>query len=300
MRKIKYILLVVLLFFVCDFAIERFMKYGVNEMYGLNQYADVLLIGHSHLMLAVDKQQMEREMNIKVSKYTREGVNINDRKMMIQQFLDSGYGDSLKIVLYGVDLYSFTGEGISANSYKLFYPFIDNPKIGKYIREQGGERDYWTHKLIRTTRYSDDSMKNGAIRGWLHNWDNFKMGTINIELYKQRLHNGDERNIKMNEELIEEFIKTISMLTERGIKVVLVNTPTIDLLNNYEPEKYRTIIDWFQQYAAEQPLVEFWDFNPEYSSRHELFYDGIHLNSVGQKQISTLIINKLHSIFIYD
>ena len=293
MKYIKGLIIIIALFFVCDFAVERFMKHGVDEMYGLNQYADVLLIGHSHLMLATDKQQMENELGMKVSKYTREGVNVSDRKIMIQQFLDSGYGDSLKIVLYGVDLCTFTGDGLSANSYKLFYPFIDDAKIGNYILQQGGAKDYWLHKLVRTSRYSDDSFKNGAFRGWLHNWSNMKNGLVDIEAYKQRLQNGDERHIQMNPELIAEFKETIEMLTERGIKVALVNTPTLDLLNNFEPDKYDMMVDWFQTYANAEPLVEYWDFNPEYSSHHELFYDRIHLNAEGQKVISPLITEKI-------
>lgn len=293
MKYIKGLLIIILLFFACDFAVERFMKHGVDEMYGLNQYAEILLVGHSHLMLATDKQQMEKDLGVKVSKYTREGVNVSDRKIMIQQFLDSGCGDSLKVVLYGVDLCTFTGEGLSANSYKLFYPFIDDEKIGNYIRQQGGEKDYWLHKLVRTSRYSDDGFKNGVLRGWLHNWSNLKNGTVDIDAYKQRLQNSDERRIQMNPELIAEFKETIEMLTERGIKVALVNTPTLDLLNNFEPDKYDMMVDWFQTYANAEPLVEYWDFNPEYSSHHKLFYDRIHLNAEGQKVISPLITEKI-------
>lgn len=293
MKKIKGLLLIVFLFFACDFVVERVMKHGVDEMYGLNQHADVLLIGHSHLMLATDKQQMEYDLGMKVSKYTREGVNVSDRKMMIQQFLDSGYGDSLKVVLYGVDLCTFTGEGLSANSYKLFYPFMDDAKIGRYIREQGGARDYWLHKLVRTTRYSDDGMKNGAARGWLHNWSNLKNGVVDVEAYKQRLLNGDERHIQMNPELIIEFCETIDMLTSRGVKVALVNTPTLDLLNNYEPQKFQNIVRWFEEFANESELVDYWDFNPEYSHHHELFYDRLHLNSEGQKVLSKIITNRI-------
>lgn len=300
MKKIKGLLLIVALFFLCDFAIERILKSGVDEMYGLNQHAEVLLVGHSHLMLATDKQQMEHDLGMKVSKYTREGVNVSDRKMMIQQYLDSGYADSLKVVLYGVDLCTFTGEGLSANSYKLFYPFMDDKKIGEYIYEQGGAQDFWLHKLVRVTRFSDDALKNAALRGWLHNWSNYKSGTIDVEAYKKVLENGDERHIQMNKELIEEFNETIGMLTSRGVKVILVNTPTLDLLNAYEPDKYQMMVDWFQQYADSLDLVEYWDFNPEYSHRHELFYDRIHLNVQGQQVISPLIAERVERLMFND
>lgn len=296
MKKIKWIIAIVAIFFICDFIVERIFFHGVNEMYGLKRHSDILLVGHSHLMLGTDKQQMENDLNKKISKYTREGVNVSERKMMIQQYLDSGFADSLKIVLYGVDLCTFTGGGLSANSYKLFYPFIDDEKIGSYIREQGGNADYWLHKIVRCTRYSDDGIKNGAARGWMHNWSNLKNGTIDIETYKQRLKNGDERHIQMNPALISEFQATVSMLTERGIKVVLVNTPTLDLLNDFEPEKFQMIVQWFQKFADNNLLVEYWDYNPQYSHRHELFYDRLHLNAKGQKVISKEITNQLKHI----
>ncbi len=296
MKKIKWIIAIIAIFFICDFIVERIFFHGVNEMYGLRQHSDILLVGHSHLMLGTDKQQMENDLNKKISKYTREGVNVSERKMMIQQYLDSGFADSLKIVLYGVDLCTFTGGGLSANSYKLFYPFIDDEKIGNYIREQGGNADYWLHKIVRCTRYSDDGIKNGAARGWMHNWSNLKNGTIDIEAYKQRLKNGDERHIQMNPALISEFQETVSMLTERGIKVVLVNTPTLDLLNDFEPEKFQIMVQWFQKFADNNPLVEYWDYNPQYSHCHELFYDRLHLNAKGQKVISKEITNQLKHI----
>lgn len=63
----------------------------------------------------------------------------------------------------------------------------------------------------------------------------------------------------MEQKLIDEFTETIKMLTCRGVKVVLVNTPTLDLLNEYEPEKYEMVIDWFTRFASDHENVEYWD-----------------------------------------
>lgn len=99
----------------------------------------------------------------------------------------------------------------------------------------------------------------------------------------------------MELELIAEFTETIRMLTDRGVKVILVNTPTLDLLNAYEPERYEMVADGFSRFAADHENVEYWDFNPEYSSQHELFHDRLHLNAKGQQVITTEIIDKLQS-----
>lgn len=280
-------------FFAVDYLCDRVMLHGVNIVYGLNQHSKILLIGHSHLMLATDKGRIEQELNTTVSKYTREGVNVSDRKIMVKQFLDSEYSDSLKICLYGVDLCTFTGKGLSKNSYVLFYPFMDDASISDYIKANSTQTDYWLHKIIRVSRYNDDGIKGGALRGWRHDWSNRKNGLVDIEIYKRRLLDGNERHIQMQPELIAEFEETIAMLTKRGVKVILVNTPTLDLLNEYEPQKYQEIVGWFDDFASSNDLVEYWDFNPEFSSRHELFHDRLHLNANGQQVITTELIKML-------
>ncbi len=61
------------------------------------------------------------------------------------------------------------------------------------------------------------------------------------------------------------------------------------------PERYDAMVQWFADFANGHENVEYWDFNPEYSSRHELFHDRLHLNAKGQQVITTEIINKLRS-----
>lgn len=118
-------------------------------------------------------------------------------------------------------------------------------------------------------------------------------------MYKKKLLNGEERYIEMQEELIDEFKETIKMLTDRDVKVILVNTPTLVLLNEYESEKYNAMVKWFADFAAQNKNVEYWDFNHDYSSQYELFHDRLHLNANGQQVITTEIINRLRNDFKY-
>lgn len=286
----------ILSFVIADNVVNAVMMKGIDNYYGLSGNPEILLVGHSHLMLAVDKERLERETDMKVSKYCREGVNVSDKKAMVEHFLNSGHADSLRYVLYGVDLATFTGEGLSQNSYTLFYPFIDEPSIDNYIRSQASFSDYWLHRLIKTSRFSDDGIKNSAVRGWLDNWSNLKGNTIDVETYRRRLANGDERHIQMNPDLIRQFDETVKMITARGVKVILVNTPTFYLLNDFEPEKYAAIMHWFEFYAAKDPLVEFWDFNPAYASDFTIFSDRLHLNRKGQQIITGDLIERIKSL----
>lgn len=295
-KLVIIVLSTILLFFILDNIINTVMMKGVNNYYGLNQDSEILLIGHSHLMLATDKKRMENELGMRVSKYCREGVNVSDKKVMVEHFLNSGHADSLRYVLYGVDLATFTGDGLSENSYKLFYPFMDDNYVDIYISAQTDKEDYWLHKLVKTSRFNDDGMKNSAARGWLSNWDNLKTNVIDIESYKTKLANGDERNIQMNQNLMTQFIETIKMITDRGIQVILVNTPTVDLLNDYEPDKYASMMEWFTTFADKNNLVEFVDYNPQYSSDYSIFSDRLHLNSKGQQIITTELVDYIKNL----
>jgi lysophospholipase L1-like esterase len=75
--------------------------------------------------------------------------------------------------------------------------------------------------------------------------------------------------------------------------VVLVLFPTIDIYNAAEPAKYDEAIRRLERYAADSPRVEFLNYNPEYASRHELFYDHIHLNPAGQREVTQRLARDL-------
>jgi hypothetical protein len=276
-----------------DFGLSKVLENGINIFYGLNSNSQILLIGHSELMLATDKVKMERELGYKVSKYTREGVDVHDRLVMIKHYFSLPNSDSVKLVIYGVDQFLFTSGGLSSHSYKLFYPFMDNRIISKYIRANASTFDYWSHKIIRTSRYTD-AFVNHAIRGYLRNWDNFKIGTVNIEAIETDPTAG--RRIRFDEDYIEAFEETLDLLQQKDVKVMLINTPAVDLLNNIEPQNYAEILSMFENYATQYDNVVFFDLNPEFSSDYSLFYDFIHLNRDGQKVVSEAIIRDVKSV----
>ncbi len=294
MKKAIAFLAAVLGFIAADRGAGKILNTGLGRYFGLDSRSQILLVGHSHLMLAVDKEELERETGCKVSKYCREGVNVSDRLPMVRQYLDSPYSDSLRTVLYGVDQFMFTCKGLSANSYTLFYPFIDSPEMDSYIRGCASAGDYWKRKLLCTTRYSD-ALLNSSVRGWLGNWKNFKLGVLDTLALRRQIDSGTQRRICFEENLRTDFEKTLEIIESRGIRVVLVNTPVAKMLNESEPEEYARMISYFRSLAQTHELVDYLDLNPELSGRYELFFDPIHLNPDGQKAATADIVRYLNS-----
>lgn len=290
-RRILYTVLFIVVLLACDRIIGLCLNKGLSTYFGLDQHSEVLFIGHSHLMLAVDKTEFENRTHTTVSKYCREGVNVADRYQMVRQFLSLPESDSLRYVIYGVDQFMFTGEGLSDNSYKLFYPFMDNQVMNDYIRSSTDFKDYFLHKVLCTTRYSD-ALLNSAARGWMHNWSNYKFGNLDVDNLIEQVASDKQRHIKFEGELVGYFEQTLEMLEDRGLTVILVNTPIARPLNDYEPEQYRRFTDYMKQTDATSDNVFYWDLNPEYSERYELFFDPIHLNAEGQKVINEELVER--------
>ena len=217
-----------------------------------------------------------------------------DRYVMLEHFLSLPYSDSLKYVIYGVDQFMFTGKGLSQNSYKLFYPFMDNKTIDSYIRESTSAYDYWLHKLICSTRYSD-ALLNSSIRGWRQDWSNYKMGRLNVENLRQQIKDGKQRHIAFEPDLMTDFENTLTLLRQKGIITILVNTPIAHILNEYEPEKYQRFSSYLQS-KVDSTYVYYWDLNPEFSEKYDLLFDPIHLNVEGQQVINSVLAKKFQSL----
>lgn len=294
MKKFWYILVPVVLFVICDYVIAMWFEKGLDRYFGLDQDSEILLVGHSHLMLATDKEQMEHDLGMKVSKFCREGVDVSTRKKMIEYYLSLPYKDSLKYVLYGVDLFTFQPSGLSKNVHTLFYPFMDNEVIDRYIHANDENVPYWSHKLIRSSRYSD-ALFNSALRGHMNNWTNYKTGILDIGKVRKGL-TADNRTVAFDSTLIQEFEQTIELLKQKKLTTILINTPTLYELNMANEDGYNRIDKYFDSVAAASELVYYWNLNSKYSQRYDLFFDMIHMNDKGQEVVSKEITNRLKQL----
>ncbi|QWX84358.1 hypothetical protein H0I23_01525 [Cellulophaga sp. HaHaR_3_176] len=288
----KKLILFIFVFFILDFGISKFLLIGLNKYYGLGDNSEIAFVGHSHLMLGVDKQMIEQELDVTISKYTREGVNVEDRQVMVKQLLAEN--KNLKTVIYGVDAWTFSSEGLSSNSYKLFYPFMNDPVINDFVYESTNKSDYWTKKIIKTTRYNE-LLLSGALRGYLGKWDNLKFGKVDTLSLKEKIKSGDFREIKNTSSNIKFFNETLELLSENNIKVILMYVPTIDILRDNQEVKYKETIALFDAISKKSHNINFVNFQEPWSHNYDLFYDPIHMNPEGQKVVTKELIKYLKS-----
>ena len=273
--------------------ISSLLKEGLNKGFGLRQESEILIVGHSHMMMGVDRDKLEKGLKCKISKYTRTGVSLPERYLMTQQYLNSKYSKKLKAALIGVDAFTFSEGNISKNCYTLFYPFYEDKNVNDYLKRHAKPTEYWQHKIIRLSRYSDDLI-NSSVRGWMHDDKNYKTNQINMDEFEKQRSKW-KSNISFNKELMSKLNELIHMLTKRGIKVYLVNTPTLDTINHTQPENYKYIMEYYRK-LANNNMVYFIDFT-KHESNYELFFDPLHLNVNGQTLVTDSLIQFLKNQF---
>lgn len=294
-RNLLRVLGFLLLFIVLDLVLSVVLLKGIDRFYGLKSNADVLMLGHSHLMLAVDKVMLEEESGLKVSKYTREGVNMADRRVMAEQYF-STCSAKPEVVILSIDPWLFSGEGLSQNSWLLFLPFMDDERVNNYVRASAPDKfDYIRYKLIRTSRFNAQLL-NASARGWLKNWSNLKIGVVDTVRYGSEDALRSFRPISFGRELMDDFSYTLDFLAGKNVRVILLNTPIWQpLISAQKPEYDRAmfLVDSLAQRHC--PDAEIIDLVPEFSDRTELFFDPIHMNPEGQEEVTGVLAERIKS-----
>ena len=281
---------VCLLFFVGDRLLFGLLKGGMDHYYGMDEEAVVVSIGHSHSVLGIDAQRLERELGVPVAKYAFAGANTLDKYFMVRQFVRQH--PSVKMVIYGVEPRLFDAKGLSSSSYTLFLPYLDDQQIGEYLLEQATWQEYWGGRLVKTSRFRDQTINIG-LRGLSGRIENKKRGRVRVEDYTNYLIRATERKIRINPESVARFHETMAFLSQRGITVLLTFLPVLDRLNAIDPENQERVMKIFQEAAAGETNIFFLDYNALYQHEYQLFYDLRHLNREGNERVTSKLIEDI-------
>lgn len=281
-------LLFCLLIFASDRGLSALLTLGLNDYFGLDKPAQVLCVGHSHTMLGIDGELLEKELGVPVAKFAVNGANVSDRLAMLKHYFEVDR-PNIKVVVYDVDDHIFNNDGLSSNSYRLFFPFMDSDNMRDYIAGFADDDELMTRRSLKTLRFNGITFSL-ALRGLLGVHQSVKAGVVNVEEVKRAVDEGRATPIVMSDTNLRLLEETIGFLHKKDVAVVFAYIPTIDLLNHVEENMHRDIVKCFEKLATEQGVF-FHNYNRKYESRHELFYDMTHLNSTGQGVITKELLS---------
>lgn len=292
MKAIAKIIIGVIVFICVDATGHLFLKENCEKGFGIKSYSDILMVGHSHLNMSVDKSVLSDSIGFSVAKYYRSGVDIHARRLMANQYLESKYADSLKAVIFCVDASTFTSEGLSANSYTLFYPWMDDDLYKDMVSSEAGFGDYWFHKVFKLSRYNQD-LYGTAIKGLLNSEDrNNKTKGLEIERDSYSIKG---TTIKLKKSLMDELRKAVNDVAAKNIKVILLQTPIAKYLLNGNEQEYLKVKEFYQE-LAKSNQVYYIDFTDELADKYDLFFNPTHLNVRGQELYTKRLIEELKLI----
>ena len=294
-RLARGVLLGLVTFAVVDLAVDSILHRGLERYFGLDSEKAVLLVGHSHVVLGVDKERLETSLALPVAKYARAGAGLEDRIVAVNQYL-SRHEEPPAAVVFGVDGHLFAPRGLSSNSYTLFYPFMEEPLVGEHIRAKARTRaEFVARNFIRLCRY-DDVLLNGARRGLSGNWSNSISGAFDPERLARRVELGDVRRLEIDAAQLEIFRAFLERMASLEVPVILAFIPTTDAWNRIDEDRFKAVLaklDGFDQSFAN---VSFVDLLPAFSHRHDLFADPIHLNPKGQQLVTEALSRRLAAL----
>jgi hypothetical protein len=279
-----------------DRALDAVLRHGLDKYYKLGEPATVLCVGHSHTILGVDGGLLERTLGAPVAKYAADGAGTIDRLAMIKHYFARQEGLPPAVVVYDVDGYTFTSEGLASNEYQQFFPFMDEPEMSSFIRDCcTSESDLAMRELLRSLRYTD-SLIWRAVRGYAGYRTNLKVGRLDPARVKRQIEDNRVRRPKIDLDNVHCFEQTMKTVLSHGSKFVMVYVPTTDLVNSVDGPTQRRVVGMLRAYASTRQGVYFLDYNDSYESRYDLFSDPIHLNREGQRVVTEKLAEDLRAV----
>lgn len=284
-RPALLVLVALVTFFAADRAADAVLRQGLDRYFGLDQEEAVVLVGHSHVVLGVDKVQLERDLGIPVANYARAGAALEDRVLMARHFAEL-HPDGVRGVVFGVDNHLFTARGLSSNSYTLFYPHMDDRLVRQLIDQRAPSRwDVIERQVSHLARY-DDVALNAALRGWMGNWNNSVAGRFDPEAYARQIQIEGFRRIEIDPDQVALFEDFLDESEERGWPVFLTFIPTTAEFDALEPAKAAEVDALLRRLAEDHPNVTYIDLREPWGERTEFFIDPIHLNAAGSREVT--------------
>ena len=291
--RIFFLRLVVflLIFFAIDLVTSSFMLNGLNKFYGFNGKPAILINGSSMSLSGFNKSEIEKQLQTRVAIYAKEGVGVEDRHAMLQQFF-SNRSQAVKTVIYELNPLLFSKTLTAANVYTIFYPFMDNKAIDKYIKNRAPAKEYFAHKFFRSSRF-DALTINLAVKGYMDKYENFKTNAIDPATAYFTTKDAGKVKVEMSPEKLSVFEQSLKLVKENNARVVLVMMPIYyQKRATFDSSSYQKLDSYFRQLSGAGTNISYLDLNKPEITRNALLYsDVLHLNRDGQNSVTAAIVH---------
>lgn len=302
LKIIVKIIFFISLVIVSERLIAYCLKTGLVRKYGLNSGAKVLCVGHSHTVMGLDAEIISNKSGISVAKYATSGADTTVRLTMLRHYLSLN-SESTKVVVYDVASNMFNSTALGTNAYKLFYPFMDDLVMKDFLWNSSQSwEEYYSRYFIAMLRYNSPSaaglpsILNEAVYGFVgkQNFFHDRISASQVELFvaKKKKESSVNNGVIIIPEAQKAFEDTINFITSKGIRLVLVYIPTINLPPEINQE-YVQFDHMIKYYKTQNKLVEYLNYKDLFGDKHELFCDPGHLNRAGQKIVSEKLAEDL-------
>jgi hypothetical protein len=266
------------------------LRRGVFRYFGIDRPVDLLIIGHSHAIRGIDERILSTGTGMRVAKFALPGTNIFEHQAMVKLYFRL-HPQAQTTVLYDVHGFSFSHLKISKNSAVLFYPFMDDPDMDRYLFGAAPNwLEYAARKYVKLLRYNNHEVLAFALRGYLGHGDDAMYGKMKEPTLPSNIP--EEKRIRVDRAEVACFEDTLAFLRGHG-ELVLVAIPTTFLVNGADRDRHNRVIAMFHEYAANGNRVHFIDYNPAYEHKYEFFFDEVHLNRLGRDALSRNLVQDL-------
>lgn len=286
---LKRTFLLVILFFLLDLIISVILINGLNKYCGINQRPDILINGSSMSMSAFDKTGIESITKLKIANYSHEGVSIDARLAMIDYFFREN-PSSLKTVIYEVNPLIFSSVQTADNVYTIFYPYLDDRFMDRFVKDRASKREYLTNKIVRTKRF-DSRVIPDVLRGYISSYKNIRTTTLDTIAILQLVDEWDMTEVSMERSKIDVFEDTMEAISSHKCEIILVMMPMYHYkFRTFNKDGYNRLCKYFEEYGLCHQHIRFLDLNQDsIINNSSYFSDPLHINVYGQKVISQIM-----------
>jgi hypothetical protein len=261
---------------------------------------DILLIGSSHMLWDIDRDQLEKSIGKKVGVLNIPGANMEMRYEFINDYLNRFSNDLPKLILLETDKYSFHPKRYPGDTYKAILGYYHKGLFQPYLRRKVYETDgaFVSLAFLMVKIYSYNHFFH-YIGGrfydrYISNILPVAFSWFSSDLYaedsKDELTTEDQKKIKnwvrLYEELgnsidpkSKEYFDKITEITKmHNIRLILLDTPNYSFDDETDFDPIRKVFK-----NSESDKITYLRLSPEkYEKNLKYLHDASHLNLFGR------------------